>query len=467
MRRRLLVGFLVFAVVITVALELPLGFTTASRVRGAEQRSLRRSGNDLALLVADALRHHEPDRVRLVGSEYVKGSHDEVLVVDRSNVLLSTEGGGASFLRSSVVEKILDGATHAQRSGESNFPGLGPTLWTVEKVRDGVKNASSATAVVLVNEPASVVANAIDGIWLRLGLIGALVLGVAILLALMMAESLTRPLLRIVSAVSAIGEGKLSSRAPADAGPSELRELGAAVNATADRLGRLLESQRGFAADASHQLRTPLTAIRLRLEHAQRLANPEAAAELSVALDEMGRMSKMINALLELAREEDRHSRREVVDVATVLDERVEAWRPLAEEQGLVLDAGVARGNGAAGNRNHALKVLASPEILEQVLDNLLANAFDATPAGGSVRVYAERDGALGEIHVLDDGCGLLPGEHERAFDRFWRGHGSGQGGSGLGLAIVEHLVRSAGGSAELRDRTEGGTDAIVRFPAT
>jgi signal transduction histidine kinase len=327
-------------------------------------------------------------------------------------------------------------------------------------------STSSDTAVVLVREPASVVENAIDGDWFRLGLVGVLALLVATVLALLLAESLTRPLRRIVSAVSAIGEGRLSSRAPEDAGPSELRELGAALNATAARLSRLVESQRAFAADASHQLRSPLTAIRLRLEHAHRLANPEAAAELNVALEEIGRMSKMITALLELAREDTTHTPREVIDVATVIDERIEIWRPLADEQGLLLAAGAAPANGATGNGNHSLNVRASSDILEQVLDNLLANAFDATPPGGSVRVFAERAGALTEIHVVDDGRGLLPGEHERAFDRFWRGHQSGKGGSGLGLAIVDHLIRSSGGSAELRERAEGGTDAIVRVPA-
>jgi signal transduction histidine kinase len=466
MRRRLLVGFLLFAIAITVALEVPLGFITASRVRGAEQRSLQRSGKDFALVVSDALRHHEPDRVRVVGSEFVKGSHDELLVVEGSTVLLSTKGDGASFAHSPVVAKMLHDATRTQRGGESDFPRLGETLWTIERVSAGDKNTSADSAVVLVSEPASVVAHATDDDWLRLGLLGAAVLLAATVLALLLAESLTRPLRRIASAVTTIGEGELSARAPADVGPGELRELGSAVNATADRLSRLLESQRAFAANASHQLRTPLTAIRLRLEHAQRLANPEAAAELKVALDEMGRLSKMINALLELAREEDRQVPREVIDVTTVIDERIRAWRPLADEQGLSLDIGLAPADGMAGNGSHALNVRASPEILEQVLDNLLANAFDATPPGGSVRVYAERTGSVAEIHVVDDGRGLSPGEHERAFDRFWRGKQSGNGGSGLGLAIVDHLVRSSGGSAELRGRVEGGTDAVVRVPA-
>ncbi|HTW99825.1 MAG TPA: HAMP domain-containing sensor histidine kinase, partial [Acidimicrobiales bacterium] len=184
---------------------------------------------------------------------------------------------------------------------------------------------------------------------------------------------------------------------------------------------------------------------------------PDAVAPVEAALDEVRRLSRMVSVLLELAQDEAKRPARVKVDLKSAIGERVEAWRPLAEEQGLRLVAGAL----TAGS----LAVMACPETVEQVLDNLLANAFEATPAGGTVRVDASPKGSFVEIHVLDDGCGLAPGEHDRAFDRFWRGSGSRPDGSGLGLAIVDHLVQLSGGSAELRPCAGGGTDAVVWMP--
>jgi signal transduction histidine kinase len=97
------------------------------------------------------------------------------------------------------------------------------------------------------------------------------------------------------------------------------------------------------------------------------------------------------------------------------------------------------------------------------VLDNLLANAFEVSPAGGEVKLSAVVAPAWVELHVCDDGPGLTPEQRERAFDRFWRA-GSGAGGSGLGLAIVRRLIAADDGEVELRAASSGGIDAVVRL---
>jgi signal transduction histidine kinase len=133
--------------------------------------------------------------------------------------------------------------------------------------------------------------------------------------------------------------------------------------------------------------------------------------------------------------------------------ERVETWLPLAEEHGVAL---VAQLDGP-------LPVRAAPGRLAQVLDNLLANALDASPAGGTVTASAGTASPWVELHFSDDGPGLTPEQRKRAFDRFWRA-GSGAGGSGLGLAIVKRLVAADDGEVELREASGGGVDAVVRL---
>jgi signal transduction histidine kinase len=105
------------------------------------------------------------------------------------------------------------------------------------------------------------------------------------------------------------------------------------------------------------------------------------------------------------------------------------------------------------------------PGFLEQVIDNLLANAIEASPAGTTVQLSVVVRPPEVELHVVDEGPGMNPAERTRAFDRFWRREGAGRdSGSGLGLAIVHQLVRSSGGSVELRDGPAGGLDAVVRL---
>jgi signal transduction histidine kinase len=107
--------------------------------------------------------------------------------------------------------------------------------------------------------------------------------------------------------------------------------------------------------------------------------------------------------------------------------------------------------------------VRAAPGRLAQVLDNLLANALEASPDGGTVTVSARVESPWVELHLCDEGPGLSPEQRKRAFDRFWRA-GSGAGGSGLGLAIVKRLIAADEGEVELREAAGGGVDAVVRL---
>jgi signal transduction histidine kinase len=310
-----------------------------------------------------------------------------------------------------------------------------------------IASGGKVHGAVRITYPFSAVDARIHRYWLILALIGAVVLAGAAVVGLGLSRFVTRPLRRLEQAAAAVGEGQLDVRAPEQEGPPEVRSLAAVFNDTVAKLARLLRSQGEFVADASHELRTPLTALRLRLE------SLPPSRDRDAALREADRLRDLVAGLLALARADAGSEPPERVDATAVLRERVEAWLPLADEQEVAL---VAQLDGP-------LAVRAAPGRLAQVLDNLLSNALEVSPAGGTVTLSALAAPPWVELHLADEGPGLTPEQRSRAFDRFWRA-GSGGGGSGLGLAIVGRLVAADEGEVELRDAAGGGVDAVVRL---
>jgi signal transduction histidine kinase len=206
-------------------------------------------------------------------------------------------------------------------------------------------------------------------------------------------------------------------------------------------------------ADVSHQLRTPLAALRLRLDLLAADADDRTAAELGGALGELARLSRLVDGLLAVARAENVVPRPVPVGVREVITERVDAWVPVAAERGVPIDTVVPR----------RLNALLGEGYLEQILDNLLANALDATGAGHRVIVSAMATAEGIRVTVADDGPGMSQAERDRAFHRFASGSSSG---TGLGLAIVHRLVSSSGGTARLAETDGGGLTVILDLPA-
>jgi len=310
-----------------------------------------------------------------------------------------------------------------------------------------IASGGKVHGAVRITYPFSAVDARIRRYWLVLALIGIVVLAGAAVVGLSLSRFVTRPLHRLEEAADAVGEGHLEARAPEGEGPPEVRSLAVAFNETVAKLARLLRSQGDFVADASHELRTPLTALRLRLE------SLPPSRDRDAALHEADRLRDLVDGLLTLARADAGTETAARVDASALMRERVEAWLPLADEHGVAL----------VPELDGPLPVRAAPGRLAQVLDNLLANALEASPAGGRVTVSARVESPWVELHLSDEGPGLAPEQRKRAFDRFWRA-GSGAGGSGLGLAIVKRLVTADEGEVELREARGGGVDAVVRL---
>ncbi|GAA1429374.1 HAMP domain-containing sensor histidine kinase [Streptomyces thermospinosisporus] len=276
-----------------------------------------------------------------------------------------------------------------------------------------------------------------------------------------------RPIRQLERATRALGAGGSFAPVPVTKGPPEVRRLAAAFNHTAARLAHLLASQRAFAGEASHQLKTPLAALRLRLENLQPHVAARARGTLKAALTETDRLARMVEVLLAMARLEENVATPAPVDIGEICAERHRSWLPMFQQQNvsLVLFA------GSVG------QVLAVPGAVEQILDNLLSNALRHSPAGATVTVElrlnpparrALRDGrpCQVDLHVTDEGPGMTAEQRARAFDRFWRAPGAPKGGTGLGLALVQRLAHASGGEAMLQAAATGGLDAVISLPS-
>jgi signal transduction histidine kinase len=182
-----------------------------------------------------------------------------------------------------------------------------------------------------------------------------------------------------------------------------------------------------------------------------------AHEDIDLATAEVVRMSRLVNGLLTLARAEAAVGTPERLSVSEIVSDRFEVWRAVAAERGVELRAGSVDEH-----------VLASPGNLEQVLDNVLSNALDVSPDGGTITVRARRVDDQVELEISDEGPGLPPADRLRAFDRFWRGPGTtGPSGSGLGLAIVKQLVSDDGGTVGLTDAAGGGLCVRISLRAS
>jgi signal transduction histidine kinase len=446
--RRLLLGYLGVTLFVLLSLEVPLGVQN----QRTERRDLTANvSHDTMVLAADAEDAVQtPTRKQLntlaaVSSAYATRTGARVVIADRrGRALIDTNGrvrGAESFASRPEIAAALAGRyPRGVRTSKTLHERL---LYVAVPIASGGR----VHGAVRVTYPFSAVDARIRRYWLILALIGVVVLTGAAVVGIGVARFVTRPLRRLEQAAAAVGEGHLEARAPERDGPPEVRSLAAVFNETVSKLARLLRSQGEFVADASHELRTPLTALRLRLE------SLPPSHDRDAALQETDRLRDLVDGLLALARTDAGSETSARVDATALGRERLEAWVPLADEHGVAL---VAHLNGP-------LPVWAAPGRIAQVLDNLLSNALEASPAGGSVTLSALAAPPWVELHLRDEGPGLTPDQRERAFDRFWRA-GSGEGGSGLGLAIVRQLVAADEGEVELRDASGGGVDAVVRL---
>ncbi|MFJ9342548.1 ATP-binding protein [Streptomyces sp. NPDC101733] len=275
--------------------------------------------------------------------------------------------------------------------------------------------------------------------------------------ALRLTSWVLKPVQTLDAAAHGIATGRMNSRVAAGGGPPELRRLARSFNEMADNVEEVLEQQRAFVADASHQLRNPLAALLLRIELLA-LELPEGNEEIASVRTEGKRLAQVLDDLLDLALAEHTSAEISLIDIGALVGERVAAWRPYAEEKGVRLAA-----TGRA-----AVTGWADPVALSSALDAVIDNALKFTPSGEEVEVSVSAAGRSTLVVVADRGPGLTEEELSRVGDRFWRsGRHQNVKGSGLGLSISRALLTAGGGSLAYETNPPHGLRVTVTVPRT
>ena len=448
LRLKLLAAFAYVLVLVLIALEIPLVLSLSSRVDN-EVRSQAASQAQVVAAAASARIGNAGELQRVV-AQAGRDLGARVIVVGPRGGLLAdsagTEVASESYANRPEIAAALDGDS---RQGTRHSDTLGEgLLFTAVPVLD---EGRIIGAVRVTQSNAAVSERVRRNVLVVVGVgLAALLLG--LIIAWVLAGSLARPLRALAGTARRVEDGELDARADV-IGAREQQEVALAFNEMTERLGQALEAQREFVGNASHQLRTPLTGLRLRLEAAG-LKSEDAAVrrELELAEAEVERLTRLLNSLLTLARDGDRPTFRVPVSLRSAAEAAYERWLPRARASGhsLALD-----GTGDA-------LVRSADEDVAITLDNLIENALVYAPAGTTVTVTWDQRGRLA---VLDEGPGVPPGEERRVFERFRRGR-TDRPGTGLGLAIVEALARRWGGSASIRMREDrSGARAEVVLP--
>jgi two-component system OmpR family sensor kinase len=448
LNRRLVVSYVVLVAIAIFAFTVPVAFVLTGQLRGDVETSVQREADTAALLLSAG---DAPSRQALVRLAEAYGAETP----GRLDALLAD---GTSPLREPVA--LDDPAFRAALAGQDSVS-WGPAAALGE---DGLvlavpakDSAGRVAGAIRVSYPSAPLAARQLQIWGFRAVLAVAVLIVAAFLGAFFARRLIRPFRELTQMAGRLRDGDLAARAE-ESGPVETRTLARTLNNAAETIDTLVSAQRSFIADASHQLRTPLTALRLSLDNiADGTGDPETREDVDLATAEVVRMSRLVDGLLTLAKAEASVGAAEPVKIADVVAERLDAWRAVAAERGVEL----RQEHGDAG-----LLVLAGPGHLEQVLDNVLSNALEVSPHGGAVTVSTHRGDGHGVVEVADEGPGMTEAERHRAFDRFWRGQArTGPSGSGLGLAIVKQLVTDDGGSVGLDTAASGGLCVRIGLP--
>jgi signal transduction histidine kinase len=456
MRNRIVGTYVVLISVVLVGLAVPLAMTVAA---GRTEEMVRDRFVDAAAfasLADPALATGETVTLAEDLRRYYDLYGISSAVTDRDGTIVVMGGDGARLNTPAVAAQVRQALAGVGVGGEG-------TVWPWHTdplaVAVPVQRAGETIGAVITISPTDAVRADILRSW---GVVGGGVLvagAVFVIFALALTRWILRPVAELDDAAHRIGAGQaLATPVSAALGPPELRRLTRSFNDMAEGVTDVLRRQREFAAQASHQMRNPLTALVLRVEAlGEHIPERVGQAEHRLAMEEADRLGRILDGLLALAGAERGHHVLEVVDAAACAAERVSAWLPLATKRGISL---------SCTRPDHA-PVLAVPTAVGQSLDALIDNALKFAGANATVRVEVHDMGAVVEVHVIDDGPGMSEDGRLRATERFWRAPGvQNLDGSGLGLPIASVLVESSGGQLDLLSMDPGGLDARLRFPA-
>jgi signal transduction histidine kinase len=324
-------------------------------------------------------------------------------------------------------------------------------------VRDG-----DVVAVVVTDSPTGALRSRILHGWLLLAAGELAAMAIAVLFAVRLTAWVLLPVATLDRVTHDIATGRMKSRVEASGGPPELRRLVRSFNEMADNVEAVLDQQRAFVADASHQLRNPLSALLLRIELLG-LELPDGHTEAESVKEEGHRLAQVLDDLLGLAVAESSGAHLAVTDITALVVTRIAAWRPAADRAAVAVEFAAP-----AGGAERGVTGWADPVALSSALDAVLDNAIKFTAAGETVAVRIAADHDRVAVTVADSGPGLTDEELARIGDRFWRSnrHQNVQG-SGLGLSIARALLSQGGGAIGYGHREPHGLEVTLTVPRT
>lgn len=419
MRRRLALLSLATTTLVVVALLVPLGLLVRRQADDRARVQAEREAQATAGLMAVSF-DAEPEQIGEAVNPLGEGRI--VSLPDGRTLGRALPGQGtlmdAARDSQATITRVVDGGW------EVALPVIG---------RDGV-------AVVDVFVPDSELTDGVAEAWTLLAVLGVVLIGAAVWVADRLGVSLVSGITGLAEAAHRMGEGDLQARvAPAE--PQEIREVGKAFNQLAVRLDHLLTEEREAVADLSHRLRTPLTSLRLQ---AEKIKDPEDRQDI---LGHLARLERSIDQLILAARRGSREPE-PTCSLDTVVVERADFWRVLAEEQ----DRQMRVSTGAPG-----AEVTTPAEDVAAVVDSLIDNVFAHTPPGVAFDLRTGVEGGRPWLEVADEGPGFS--------DMTLVGRGmSGRGSTGLGLDIVRRTAELSDGYLEMSNRPGGGASLKVWF---
>jgi signal transduction histidine kinase len=461
-RTRLLPLLIVLMAAVLLALGVPLAVSLA----GAQQQKVVVDRIDdtarfaaLAQFVTDSpdgtADAFENERLATLSSELT--SYYEVYgirsgVFYRSGSAMAHAPARWSLPKEGEVRDAFDEALLSRRSHDPQqvWPWQRRNLVVASPViRDG-----DVVAVVVTDSPTGQLRSRTLHGWLVIGAGEFAAMLLAVGAALRLTGWVLKPVRVLDATTHDIATGRLKSRVAAAGGPPELRRLARSFNEMADNVEDVLEQQRAFVADASHQLRNPLAALLLRIELLS-FELPEGNKEIASVQAEGKRLAQVLDDLLDLALAEHTEADLRITDIGELAAERLAAWAPTAEAKGVRLVGDCP-----------PTTAWADPVALSSALDAVIDNAVKFTPEDQVVEVTVASRGDLSTVVVTDHGPGLTDEELARVGDRFWRsGRHQNVKGSGLGLSISRALLAAGGGSIAFDRHEPHGLKVTVAVP--
>lgn len=300
-------------------------------------------------------------------------------------------------------------------------------------------------------------------IWLNLFTAGGVIVLATALVSLLLAHQIAQPVEALTAITEEIAANRLEQQV-IPAGPDEIQRLSCAFNRMTERVREMLTRQQAFVANAAHELRSPLTGLRLRLEMLQNYASSDNGLtrhylyQMEREVDHLRRLVDLLLALSSL--DEGEHLPRFPLDLAPLLYELADEMGPLIRQASLNLRMDVPP---------HLPPILANPEQMRIAIRNLLDNAIKYTPTEGWITLRAWADGGVVRISVADTGIGIPTEALPHIFERFYRvdkARSRQKGGTGLGLALVQAIIEAHGGQVEVNSQIGRGSIFTLHLPA-